>query len=1070
MSLCVVKTSDERPLGAAVERALREGMEKSGSAVLLVPSFQQALDLQRQLSTRSGLALGVSVTTPAAWVKERWEVWGDGRAIASSVALQVTSRAAIVGSSASELGPIELSEGLVGVLSQIVDQALPWVPARSDGSVDRDACLAEGLTGAETTLLELAAKTRELLAGRGLVSTAEAASTVVERLVKNGAGVPPVVVAGFTQMSRRDCQLVADLSAHTELTFVAAMPQGPASMQVQRLVDQLCALHGEGSVAVDDFFASDDTALERDPRLAKLRDVLFTGGTAEPGADGPVRLLLAAGPLAEAELVAQATEQLQRELGAQANMVIATPNVERANRELVPKLVARGVSVRLQQRRALLDCPAAQAFLSFVSLVAQLSELAAKWPEPAMGLEGPMAQLGDMSWWPPRELSDFMLSDISHVGATKGWRADSSWRGNRLLSPQRLLEMLQSERESSPAVARATAELLRGRIGTAASKLLAPYVFADDDPDAASAVAQPRDDETDEAMAVLQGFLRLAGTLRELGVTADPSVEGSVTLSELVEVIEWAATGMSVVTRVETAHAGNENPVSIMTPAQAAGLAPASVDALVVCGLTTAEQPISAGEDLLKAVLEQLAIEPKADPMARARSDFYRLVSVPTRVLVLERALYDADSKETYPSVMLSELLSVYAGAERGAGALPTTRRVETELSANLDAEGKSPSAVGTCDPAPAGRLSADLRPFVFVPQDGTEHLRDGKPVLSASQIETYLDCPYKWFSLRRLRLGTVDAGHTGMEMGTFAHRVLEVTHRELLARALEAQQPGVSRDELLAQIEANPACHIEGSRVTEENLERAVAALDLEFDLHQQHMYMVRKPGAAQQLLIAHDSTERAQEDQLRRDLQSAMRYQTRILAGFEPRLFEWSFGRRGKFVEYAGAYFTGTVDRIDVSPHGTAVIIDYKHKSPNGFAAEYDALQDGVLAGEKLPNRVQSLIYAQVVRRAFEGRLRLVGTTYLSTKSPHALAGAASENVVDLVFGRITAARAPRVCVPAELDGTDGMDALLDRTEELVAEQVKEMLAGNVEARPRDKRSCDFCPVMQCERRVAR
>jgi hypothetical protein len=150
--------------------------------------------------------------------------------------------------------------------------------------------------------------------------------------------------------------------------------------------------------------------------------------------------------------------------------------------------------------------------------------------------------------------------------------------------------------------------------------------------------------------------------------------------------------------------------------------------------------------------------------------------------------------------------------------------------------------------------------------------------------------------------------------------------------------------------------------------------------------------------------------------------------------------------------------------------VIIDYKHKSPQGFAAEYDALQEGVLEGTVLPGRVQSLIYAQVVRRAFEGRLRLVGTVYLATRSPHALAGAADEEVADLVFGRLSSRRAPQVSVPAAPDGTPGMGQLLDRTEELVAEQVSRMLAGQVEARPRDRHSCDFCPVTQCERRVAR
>ena len=80
--------------------------------------------------------------------------------------------------------------------------------------------------------------------------------------------------------------------------------------------------------------------------------------------------------------------------------------------------------------------------------------------------------------------------------------------------------MLQSERDTSPAVARATAELLRGRMGTAASKLLQPYVLRRWRP------GWPRlDERADEARAVLQAILQLAGTLRELGVTADPSVK-----------------------------------------------------------------------------------------------------------------------------------------------------------------------------------------------------------------------------------------------------------------------------------------------------------------------------------------------------------------------------------------------------------------------------------------------------------------------------------------------------------------------------------------------------------------
>lgn len=1084
MSLAVVRTNQEAHLNTCVLEALYEGVERQGSAVLLVPSFSVGLEVQRELAHTRGLAMAVTTTTPIAWLKERWEVWGDGRAIAGSVELVVLAREVLREATAEERGPIEPSAGVDNVLARMADSFLPWLPLDDTGGLLEARCNDAGLTRAERCLLCLVGKLRTKLAERGYVSTAEVAVLVPKILADAGAAVPAVVVTGFTSMDRRVRELLRALSGLTQVTLVGVDVGTPASQQTCELLSWF----GVDVTDASDAGCQSMATAAQDERLVQLSRALFTGRALDLSSDGPVRLLEAAGPVAEAELVAQQVCQLASE-GAQS-IVVSVPDAARARRELVPKLLARGVPTKVEFSRSMLDCPSAQAFFSFAHMVAELDELCATWPQPVEGLEGPLTQLGDMSWWPPRELSDFLLSEISHVGAQQGWRADVRWRGNRLLTPARLLDMLQSERDTSGPVARATAELLRGRIGTAASKLLQPYVMA------AGPSVQQSQIGASEAAAVLQAILRLAGTLREVGLTADPSVQGHVSLVELVETCEWAAMGMSIVSRVqsdgtsvsepaqegeslatpsEQAHAQAGGPaclVHIMGPGQVSALPPASVDALVACGLTTNESPIASGEDLIRSLAEQLGIEPEANPMAQARAQFFGMVRAPRHTLVLERALHDADAKVAYPSVMLSELMTACgqgSSGSQGAG-LPTVKRGETLLGENLSSSGKAPKRAATCDPAPAGRLTQASRGLVFVPQEGSDRLPDGKPVLSASQIETYLDCPYKWFSLRRLRLGTVDAGHGGMEMGTFAHRVLEVTHRELLARALEAEGTGASRDELLAAIEADPARHVPGSRVGQDNLDAAQAALELEFDLHQQHMYMVKRPRVEQQLLVAHTSAERAQEDTLREDLRSCMQYQTRILEGFEPRMFEWSFGRRGNLVEYAGAYFTGTVDRIDVNPHGSAVIIDYKHKSPVGFANEYDALQEGVLAGEALPNRVQSLIYAQVVRRAFEGGLHLAGTVYLSTKSPHALAGAADENVVDQVFGKVSSRRLPKVAVPRDAAGGSGMDALLDRTEELVAQQVEQMLAGNVEARPRDKGSCDFCPVMQCERRMAR
>ncbi len=51
-------------------------------------------------------------------------------------------------------------------------------------------------------------------------------------------------------------------------------------------------------------------------------------------------------------------------------------------------------------------------------------------------------------------------------------------------------------------------------------------------------------------------------------------------------------------------------------------------------------------------------------------------------------------------------------------------------------------------------------------------------PCFSASQIESYLECPQKWFALRRLRLDELDEGFGAVEMGDFSHGVLDDFYR----------------------------------------------------------------------------------------------------------------------------------------------------------------------------------------------------------------------------------------------------------------------------------------------------
>lgn len=1037
---------------------VRDALASCGRAVVLVPSFSQALDVQRALAEQ-GLALGVTVSTPRAWATERWEVWGDGRRPADDLAREVLAARVLERACARPGAPLAATQGTAALLADLSRTGLPWLVAPR-------AAAPEGTTEAERTLVALVPSLAEELRAVGLVELCEVMAELPRLLAEAGVAVPPVTLAGLPWASRAERALMEGLAA--------------AGFDVAVVEDGLAARGGR-----------------RAGELAALLGTLFHPGERPLAATGAVRALLPAGPSAEPELVCRAVAGLAEE--GCADVVVVAPDAPRAWRELAPRLRARGVSVRAQ-----LSCPVAElepgrAFLGYARSVARLAELARSWPDPVPVPDAPRAgtvrvELRDMSWWPPRELSDFLVSGVSHMDADRARRLDAAWRANRLLTPPTLLEQLSSPRTVSPEVAAATRELLRGRLGSAASKLLMPYV---QDAAAEGGAAQ-------EPVAALGAVLDVARALKELGVTADPSLPGAVPLTELVGLAEAALARARVVLRPELEVEGAAVAVRVLDAASAARLAPASADAVVVLGQTSVEAPVSERDDARSFILRAWDVEDPPSALERARGRFAALAAVPRRVLALERTLFGADGRECYPSVMFSEVMACYGlGAEAGAAELAgalgeknVLTRSEAALSENAAPDGRAPARAGAETPVPAGRIDARERELVSPPPEGMAPA-DARPLLSASQIESYLECPYKWFSLRRLRLRDADAGFTGAEMGTFAHRVLEVSRSELVARARERLEGGRTladmraahadamqredyREEvarLLARAQEDPVVRLPGSGLAAGADDgEARAALAEEFDAHLSHQYQLvggRRP--LPQALVPHLAREHGQLAGLRRDLETLLDYERGLLAGFEPRFFEWGFGRGGApKVEYAGVLLTGTVDRIDVDAHGQAAVIDYKHKADPGFAKEYDALAaDRELGSFSLPRRVQSLIYAQVVRRAFPD-LTVRAALYLCTKGRHALAGAVDENLADVVFGEggLTSRRLPSVAVGRDETfgraDARGMEALLDASEEAIARKMERLLAGDIEASPLDAEACQFCPVLGCERRL--
>lgn len=1098
MSLNILWTDDERLAGADVTRVLTSALSSCAGATLFVPSFAQQQLAARQVARHPDLSLGVTVTTLLAWAEERWGIWGDGRGLVDEAARCLLTRE-VLSSAPDELrGGLGTNPGTRRLVGELASRALPWMPPAKGGELD-DAYVCElGLTGGEKAALRLVGRYAQRLHDHGLIEKSELLCGVADALREAGVVVAPVVVSGFTSMDRAERELLAGLAGLCEVTVAFGRKNAELLAGCEELAESLRALADRGAQregpgtwqggetdSVPSVPADATPSLVRDPELEELLGRLFLASGKRVVARGSVSLLEAAGPHAEAELVARKTDELACK--GITSVVVVAPDVERAWRELAPKLEARGVFVTAELPCAFPKTDEGRAFLEFAQGVAQLATLAETWPPSQASAEGELIRLGDMGWWPPRGLADFLLSGISCVPTTQAYRLDRRWRQDRLLTPTDVLRDLQSPKMTSLPVAQATRELLKGRLASAASKLLGP-LLGRTEPGLQDFVQDDRGRRTQEltrakealfdarATAVLALVLKVAATLRSLGAVVDPKRGGTVTLAGLVAQATDALSDALVSLRPTLEVAGATCKVRILSARAAAQLEPASVDAVVLMGQSSDESLVGTGDDVLSALLVLLGVERDSDPLPQLRSAFLSTLAAARSYVVLERSLLDRSLRQRWPSVMLTELRSCYEDGGAGKDGLPVERLDEAQADANCAPSGRPSVRVGQEALGQPGAVSPSLRGLVVVPPEGREELLDGRPLLSASQLESYLECPYKWFSLRRLGLQNSDADLTSLEMGTFAHRVLEVTHRTMLDQARERllRERGRAANTQLPLTE-----RIEGSRVSEgdsEGLERARRILSDEFDLHLEHQYLRQGKGSRAQVCVPHDDEERGQLEQLRQDLLSTLDYEAGLFLGFEPRLFEWSFGRGEAPVEYAGAYLVGTVDRVDVDAHGLAIVIDYKHRSPTVFSKEYGIPTLASLGGFVLPRRVQSLVYGQVVRRRHPD-LRVVATVYLSSKGRHAVFGAVSRNVSDRVFGshpldprQLPLTQVDDACDFGVAGSSRGMEALLDATEEAIAEQVEQLLAGHVEADPIDAAACHYCPVMNCDMRRSR
>lgn len=180
MALRIVRTRDKQLANGEVRAAIATALDKTGRALVLVPSFDVGLRLQRELADGEVPTLGVTVTTPNAWTDERWEVYGDGRHIVENETRVALMRLELDAAAGIELtkdeSPLPTSPGMRRMLCSLAKDALPAIPRTSAGDLDVTAPLTQGLTPGERRACQIACNYGRRLASRNFVERSEVMS------------------------------------------------------------------------------------------------------------------------------------------------------------------------------------------------------------------------------------------------------------------------------------------------------------------------------------------------------------------------------------------------------------------------------------------------------------------------------------------------------------------------------------------------------------------------------------------------------------------------------------------------------------------------------------------------------------------------------------------------------------------------------------------------------------------------------------------------------------------------------------------------------------------------------
>jgi len=938
-----------------VHTAVRTALSSGARALLAVPTRPDVLRAREEFSSTA--PIGLEVSTLDAVLDEAWSLIGDGRALVGPIERRELLASALASSGPGTLGDAARTRGFIGVLASAVAH---------DGAEDRSTVADTPVSRDLVAVIRRYART---LGERGLIERTDAHRAVCEDVDR--LPLPQTVcVNRFTDLTPVQERFLIAAAKRSDVWVALTYAPGftatsAAEPLVQRLVEHGAELH---EVCEEGFTGPGE--------LVRIERSLFDarGARRDIHAEGAVRLIEAAGERAEAAAIARAIQDMNTHMGILPGEIAVVPRLSgRAMAALRAEFAAAGIAAEWD-----------------VTLPARATGLGTAL-DLALGFlhgEGSRGQLVGFLRTPyagaSPEAVDELDADLRRRRPDRGAmlaRAHAQGVGSRVL---RAVERAGRGRGTGGAIAewqRALGELER------AARPDAPLLDVDALADAAAHTT----------------VLRVVAELVQAGRPADGGA--------VLEALREASVALTPEERPDR--------VQVMGAERIRGR---RFECVIVSGLSdgplagrTSERAIG-HPDAAEALYRPESIPTDDGFTARQRLLFYQVVTRARKVLVLSRPATDEEGKALRSNPLLEELLDLYrdpAADDMASGwyaGEPPTLRLTLDALEDADAAPRTlrrqlreaaASGHSVTDEAARARIGHAYRRLTARSAKLTDEIAETlaeREVFSVSDIEKYLQCPYRWYYEQILRPSPLDQGLDAPAKGLLGHEILRGFYAEL------GERLGVDR-------------------VTPEVLDQAREA-------HQ----VVSKAAAAG--IVCRGLAEETALALVVSATWKTIEYDATFLPGFIPYAVEWGFGAPEEEAADFGSFrLRGRVDRVDVGPQGV-VVTDYK------LGAVGPERRADVFAERGL---VQLPLYAAVVSRAFN--LPIAGGLYRSISRQERPRGF----IADVLSG-------PGF-FSADAKDQAQIDALIEDAVSRSERAVAGMRSGDIPAAPLRPESCKHC-----------